>query len=84
MDLKSNGWDRSSQSETDILFDKKIREMTKHMHFWSGWEVTDTSAPYMIVTYQIVYTKDGEPTAVKDMVTEYRIEDDLKQWLTGK
>ena len=84
MDLKSNGWDRSSQSETDILFDKKIREMTKHMHFWSGWEVTDTSAPYMMVTYQIVYTKDGEPTAVKDMVTEYRIEEDLKQWLTGK
>lgn len=84
MDLKANGWDRSSQSETDILFDKKIREMTKHMHFWSGWEVTDTSAPYMTVTYQIVYTKDGEPTAVKDMITEYRIEEDLKQWLTGK
>ena len=83
MDLKSNGWDRSSQSETDILFDKKIREMTKHMHYWSGWEVSDTSTPYMKVTYQIVYQKDGEPVTIKDMVTEYRIEQDLKQWLMG-
>ncbi len=84
LNMRSNGWDRNGQSDSDITFDKKIREMTKHMHFWSGWEVTDTSAPYMTVTYQIVYTKDGELTAVKDMVTEYRIEEDLKQWLTGK
>ena len=33
LNMRSNGWDRNGQSDSDITFDKKIREMTKHMHF---------------------------------------------------
>ncbi|MCR4640548.1 MAG: hypothetical protein K5697_00780 [Lachnospiraceae bacterium] len=84
--LTPQGWDRSKQSHADVIYEDNIFELFRRTRYWNGWEVTDTSAPYIRVRYLIFQHSEGEEGArtLKEFDSCYRLEPEVLEWLGVK
>ena len=78
--LSTEGWFFSQYDNSD--FPRQIiQQLVLHTRYWNGWNVQDTTQPYMSVEYKLIYEGDDGPEIVKKVHTDYRLEKNVVDWL---
>ena len=78
--LTTDGWDFSQYDDEDFPH-RVVQQLVLHTRYWNGWDVLDSSQPYMSVDYTQIWESDHGFEIVKEVHTDYRLEKNVIDWL---
>ncbi|MCR5250865.1 MAG: hypothetical protein K6E50_09700 [Lachnospiraceae bacterium] len=80
--LGEDGRESTQGVSTDSLR-SILQRLLQRTRYWNGWDVTDRSLPYMEAEYRETREENGESRVIKEIRTEYRLEESILKWLDG-